>query len=199
MAPEGASSVRVFVRWREQTVFAGEDVKCTVTFKNVASSSSQQKQQQSQQQRAQGERQRHAVPLHGRAKAAAGLSGPPSTTTTRGHRRSALSLSVSSSNSHSRSGSMQWPQTGSSGGEWRPGHGHKRSLSIVSIGSSGTVDDHSQRSEANAPVRTQRPQRGHNRAASLQIPPHGQQVPLSGPQSGKSGRLVLVQSTNAYR
>ncbi|SPO03481.1 related to RGP1 Reduced growth phenotype protein [Cephalotrichum gorgonifer] len=33
----GSSDVRVFVKWHEQTVFAGEEVKCTITFRNVAS------------------------------------------------------------------------------------------------------------------------------------------------------------------
>ncbi|KAJ4307181.1 Golgi membrane exchange factor (Ric1p-Rgp1p) subunit [Collariella sp. IMI 366227] len=30
------SNIRVFVRWHEHVVFAGEEVKCTITFKNVA-------------------------------------------------------------------------------------------------------------------------------------------------------------------
>src|ERR1700761_9188275 len=36
MAPDGSSNIRVFVRWHDQNVFAGEDVKCSITFKNVA-------------------------------------------------------------------------------------------------------------------------------------------------------------------
>ncbi|KAH6990666.1 Rgp1-domain-containing protein [Ilyonectria sp. MPI-CAGE-AT-0026] len=40
MAPDASSNIRVFIRWHEQTVFAGEEVKCTITFKNVALSSS---------------------------------------------------------------------------------------------------------------------------------------------------------------
>src|SRR5277367_3160708 len=30
------SNIRVFVQWSEQTVFAGEDIECQITFKNVA-------------------------------------------------------------------------------------------------------------------------------------------------------------------
>ena len=30
------SHIRVFVRWKEPSVFAGEDVECTITFKNVS-------------------------------------------------------------------------------------------------------------------------------------------------------------------
>ncbi|AEO61947.1 hypothetical protein MYCTH_2312763 [Thermothelomyces thermophilus ATCC 42464] len=32
----GNSNIRVFVRWHEQVIFAGEELKCTITFKNVA-------------------------------------------------------------------------------------------------------------------------------------------------------------------
>lgn len=176
MAPDGPSNIRVFVHWAEQTVFAGEDVKCTVTFKNVAPDQSQQRQKQQTQQQG-GERHRN-----GRAKAAASLTSPPPATSGRGHRRSALSLSIPGTAAHSRSGSIQWPHTASSA-EWRTGHNHKRSLSIVSIGSASTVDDHAQRNENHS--MPQRPRRGHNRAASLQILPRGQPVP-PGPHSGRS-------------
>ncbi|KID97993.1 intracellular protein transport protein (Sat1), partial [Metarhizium majus ARSEF 297] len=183
MPPDISSNIRVFVRWRDQTVFAGEDVKCTVTFKNVAPTPSQQRQQQQsqQQQKPHGERQRLAVPLQARAKANVGLAAPPPTNATRGHRRSALSLSVSSTNSHSRSGSVQWSQATGSGGDWRPGHAHKRSLSIVSIGSANNAEDHVQRNES--PSRPHRPHRGHSRAASLQISAQGATSPGPGPQS----------------
>ncbi|KAK2593357.1 Golgi membrane exchange factor (Ric1p-Rgp1p) subunit [Conoideocrella luteorostrata] len=183
MPPESPSTIRVFIQWRDQTVFAGEEVKATITFKNIASTSDQSRQQRSQQQqKLQGERQRLTVPLQARAtKGNVGLTSPPSTNATRGHRRSALSLSVSTAHSHSRSGSVQWPHTAGSGGDWRPGHNHKRSLSIVSIGSTNTAEEHAQRSEPQ--LRSQRPHGRHNRAASLQIPSHGVTSPGAGPQS----------------
>lgn len=35
--PHGSNSnIRVFVNWQDQVVFAGEEVRCTITFKNVA-------------------------------------------------------------------------------------------------------------------------------------------------------------------
>ncbi len=36
MSTDGPSNVRVFINWHDQTVFAGEEVRCTITFKNVA-------------------------------------------------------------------------------------------------------------------------------------------------------------------
>ncbi|KAG6029804.1 hypothetical protein E4U41_000273 [Claviceps citrina] len=184
MPPDPPSNIRVFIQWRDQTVFAGEEVKCTLTFKNVAATTSQAREQKSRhrQQKPQGERPRLAVPFQARAaRGNVGLTSPPSTTTTRGHRRSALSLSVSTSQSHSRSSSLQWPQTAGTGGDWRPGHSHKRSISIVSIGSTTTAEEHTQSNEL--PSRAQPPQRGHSRAASLQIPPQGLDSPALGPPS----------------
>ncbi|KAK3345049.1 Rgp1-domain-containing protein [Neurospora tetraspora] len=35
-AASANSNIRVFVRWQDHVVFAGEEVKCTITFKNVA-------------------------------------------------------------------------------------------------------------------------------------------------------------------
>ncbi|KJZ80491.1 hypothetical protein HIM_00341 [Hirsutella minnesotensis 3608] len=183
MSPDAApTNVRVFVHWRDQTVFAGEEVKCTIEFKNVAPELHQQQTRQPAQLQkpAPGERQR--LPPH------SNLSSPPLTNSARGHRRSALSLSAPPPNSRSRSGSIQWPHTPNVG-EWRPGHAHKRSVSIVSIGSATAADDHALRNEANA--KPQRPHRGHGRAASLQIVPRGQSSPASSPNTAS-----ITQSPN---
>lgn len=183
MSPAGPSNIRVFIHWHDQTVFAGEEVKCTITFKNVAPGPEQAKQQQQQQ--APTERNRLAAPLTGRAKANAGLTPPPSASTGRGHRRSALSYSAPSTHSHNRSGSIQWPSPASMS-DRRSSHAHKRSVSIVSIGSASTVEDHVMRNEN--PSRPQRPNRGHGRAASLQIVPRSQSSTIMTPQSGECVR-----------
>lgn len=179
MAPEGPSNIRVFVHWRDQTVFAGEDIKCTITFKNVARESDNGRGPQShntgsQQRRNNSDRQRLlsslASPLGGSrsSRGSASITSPPPASNGRGHRRSALSLSIPPSTpTNSRSAAVQWPSSGGSFSESRPGHAHKRSLSIVSIGSASTIDDHNQRGEAAG--RPLVPQRGHNRASSLQI------------------------------
>ncbi|KAK7429207.1 Golgi membrane exchange factor (Ric1p-Rgp1p) subunit [Neonectria magnoliae] len=186
MAPDASSNIRVFIRWHDQTVFAGEEVKCTITFKNVASGSNQPRPQPPP------ERSRLASPL--RPKSNHGLTPPPSAASGRGHFRSALSLSVPSSRSHSRSGSVQWPAPTSSTSDRHPapGHAHKRSLSIVSIASNSTVDDLSQRNEP--PMRGQRQPRGHGRASSLQIVPRAQNQPSPGPQSASFSSPRLSSS-----
>ena len=182
--PDDSSNIRVFIQWHDQTIFAGEEVKCTITFKNIAPNAEQQKQQQ--QVPAQSDRSRLASSLHTRAKA----SIASSIASGRGHRKSALSLSAPPPMTHSRTGSLQWPPTSAADG--RPGHAHKRSVSIVSIGSSTTVDDHAPRTANDAPSFPQRPARGHSRATSLQIVPRDHPSPISPSNSGMIGIRGLL-------
>ena len=197
--PPSTSNIRVFVRWQDQVVFSGEEIKCTITFKNtarppqpaghrpyqLATSSS------SRHANADG-RPRQPSPLspvatQHRGKGNSGLAPPASA---RGH-RSTLSLTVPSTASRARagSGSLPWSpatarpsRSGSNGGDnQNGGSGHKRSVSIVSIGSVSTVDDGGQGSSSGK-SKPQRPARGHARASSLQIAPRG--TALSGPRSG---------------
>ncbi|PHH81398.1 hypothetical protein CDD82_875 [Ophiocordyceps australis] len=183
MSPDAPSNVRVFVEWRDQNVFAGEEMRCTITFKNVAPEPAAPRKQH----RPPRDGQRlSTTPLNGVGKpklapTATRLTSSPSASSTRRHQRSALSLNGPvASPALSRMGSMQWPQTAGSG-DWRPGHAHKRSVSIVSIASAGGFDEHAQRREATSRLQSSR--RGHNRAASLQIPPRVQPPSPSGPQS----------------
>ncbi|KAI5863464.1 Rgp1-domain-containing protein [Durotheca rogersii] len=183
MPPEGvASNIRVFIAWDDQTVFSGEDIKCRITFKNVAPGPNQARppNQHQQPQTPIAERSRQPSPLLSpRTKPNNGLTPPlPG----RGH-RSTLSLSVPSASPRStRAPPQQWTPP-----QWapaqqppqRPGHAHKRSLSIVSIGSAAALED---QPHANvAPARPQRSGRGHGRSASLQISPRGGL--MNGPQS----------------
>ncbi|KAK6081299.1 intracellular protein transport protein [Seiridium cupressi] len=171
-------NVRVFVHWEDNTVFAGEEIKCRITFKNVARPSNHT------------ERQRQASPLLGTPRKPTfssnsnGLTPPVSGRGGRGH-RTTLSLNVPSGHTRSKSGSTaQWLPQQPPPTTPRSGHAHKRSISVVSIGSaasSATVEDPSH-SNGNRMLPPQRPGRGHGRSASLQISPKAGGV-LSGPQS----------------
>ncbi|RYP83455.1 hypothetical protein DL769_001358 [Monosporascus sp. CRB-8-3] len=169
MSPEAHShsNIRVFIQWDEQAIFAGEDIKCKITFKNVAPGPNQNQ--------SRSERSRQPSPLLDPSRIKTndnnnnnGLAPP---TPGRGH-RSTLSLTVPTAGSRSTGGPQPQPQPQ----QWpppqptpqRPGHAHKRSLSIVSIGSNATVEDQSLNG---SPARPQRPGRGHGRSASLQISP----------------------------
>lgn len=183
MSPDSPSNIRVFIHWHDQTVFAGEEVRCTITFKNVTrapgSSSSQLKPAPHQ------SRHLNSNHIHGqhRAKPPSGLV-PPSAA--RGH-RSSLSLTVPSAaaSSRARAGSIPWssqsPTDGPSGNGHGGGHSHRRSVSIVSMGSSSGAADDAQSN--GTPGKPQRPTRGHARASSLQIVARGNGA--AGPRSGE--------------
>lgn len=210
MSPDGPGSIRVFIRWHDQTVFAGEEVKCTITFKNVARPPGSAANSSSKSSARNPPVAGQTSPLHGQnaRKSPSALAPPP---VARGHRAS-LSLSVPSAAaaSRARAGSIPWsPQTpqdsrarngqvpgaapGSSHGNGNNGgngpgngrgngHSHKRSLSIVSMGSA-TV---SEPQTSTGSMKSQRPARGHARASSLQIVPRGGGVnSVNGPRSGE--------------
>lgn len=187
MSPDGPSNIRVFVHWHGQTVFAGEEVKCSITFRNVApasgsasSSSNHLKPLPNQPRQPNSDRPRQLSPLQAQARTKAAGLAPPPASSSRGHRAS-LSLSVPSSSPRARSGSVPWsPPPSNHESRTRNGHAHKRSLSIVSISSSGTADD--QPRINSGPGKPQRPTRGHARASSLQIVSRG--PPINGPRSG---------------
>ncbi|KAK7948199.1 uncharacterized protein PG986_009085 [Apiospora aurea] len=176
MSPDSSSNIRVFIHWNDQTVFAGEDIKCNITFKNVARPIQTSHNTPL-------DRSRQPSPLLGTPRKPSSNSiglAPPPTARGRGH-RSTLSLNVPASSARSRNATTQWipPQPPPT---TRPGHAHKRSLSIVSIGSNATVDEQSQTNGVK--LSPQRPARGHGRSASLQISPRGGGGPLmNGPQS----------------
>ncbi|KAK8087040.1 hypothetical protein PG994_002014 [Apiospora phragmitis] len=165
MSPDSSSNIRVFIHWNDQTVFAGEDIKCNITFKNVARPIQTSHNTPL-------DRSRQPSPLLGTPRKPSSNSiglAPPAANRGRGH-RSTLSLNVPASSARSRNATTQWipPQPPPT---TQPGHAHKRSLSIVSIGSNATAEEQSQTNGVKASA--QRPGRGHGRSASLQISPRG--------------------------
>ncbi|KAK3397415.1 Rgp1-domain-containing protein [Sordaria brevicollis] len=231
--PSANSNIRVFVRWQDHVVFAGEEVKCTITFKNVArppgpppttptknphpsprhlGAAAEQRLRQPSPLGPGHPVQSPATQGGGNARTKAhghsvdGLAPPPSVRG-RGHgHRSTLSLTVPSAAATSRardSNSLPWSpiqNPGSSSSRGGPplssspaarsngnaGHGHKRSVSIVSLGSTKGIDEVPELSSS--PVKPQRPGRGHARASSLQIIPR---VPFfGGPKSGKPASFL---------
>ena len=160
------SNIRVFVQWKDSTVFAGEDIECTITFKNVAAEAASDRSPALQQNGFAngGERQRKLPPaVYNSSKPsisrnssfvsqqpiqnlrdlrpAPSLQSPSIT----GDRRPAAPLSATS-------------------GKNVGGHTHGRSLSIISIGTNAGTEASHERG-----VQIRRPTRGHGRSASLQV------------------------------
>lgn len=165
MSPD-ASNIRVFVRWNDSpTVFAGEELRCTICFKNVAQAGAVPTQQQLKPPQ---HVQRQTASLHGPSR----LAPPPSS---RNHRPS-FSLSVPG---HSRAGSIPWSPSHHPDSQSSNGNGHRRSISVVSIGSTNSIDS---QATSNAGSTVSRPGRGHGRSSSLQIVSRG--PVMNGPRSG---------------
>ncbi|KAH9875066.1 hypothetical protein J1614_004554 [Plenodomus biglobosus] len=170
-----ASNIRVFVRWKDSTVFAGEDIECTITFRNVAppqpcdtlpsSLSSSPPPPPTRHH----DRQRKLPPVHSSTRPTISrnssfVSAQPPPQIARSH-RPALSL-----HSPSAVGERRPPLTpgatlaaNNSSSEQRR---HGRSLSIISLATNATTDGNHERG---IPIR--RPPRGHARSASLQVVP----------------------------
>jgi len=180
MAVPTSSSIRVFVRWKEQTVFAGEDVECEITFKNVAANPSSHRASPN------NNPSPFQPPSHRKAPSSQ-IKGSPlnphSAPTGRGH-RSTLSLTVPTNSSRPPVVSGSWPSKQSVKTPQDAGK-HKRSVSIISIpaNESATDDISSQTGRGERG----RPSRGHGRAASLQILPRG-----SGLNGAPVGRYILL-------
>ena len=172
------SNIRVFIQWKEQTVFAGEDIECQITFKNVATTPALSK-SSSHPSGSNGFLQspeRHRKPPSQIKNSA--LSPRPGIPN-RSHRPS-LSLIAPPESVHSKQ-SEQWSR-----GTSRPGRGggaHKRSVSIISMGASESAADEVA-SHGSLAERPARGGRGHGRSASLQIVPRRNGV-TGGPMTGK--------------
>lgn len=183
------STIRVFVQWKEQTVFAGEDIECQITFKNVAPAPSPSR-----------------TPPHpstvnsfmpgSQRKATQIKNGSPLNPRPghlgKGH-RSTLSLNVPAGSLRSQPTSTSWSARNATKSP-REGGQHKRSVSIISIGASESVieDATSQGSYAERPRNTSR---GHGRSASLQIVPRGLGIngsPISGRRTSTLFLVILT-------
>jgi len=168
------SDIQVFVKWKDQTIFAGEDVECTITFKNVADTSADSNSIGGEGQHSRkGSRVANHTATHSNSDSFFGFKSPQAlfsgrrsfsiSSQRKPYHRTASSLSTPLAGSHSfppNSGNNpSTPRT------WQPGHSHKRSVSILSIDSEGQTDP------SPSPHQYNRPVRGHGRSASLQVPP----------------------------
>lgn len=181
-----SSSIRVFIRWSEHSVFAGEDVNCEITFKNVASLQDPNRglvQNGRIHAPVSSDRIRKHPPL---TSAASNLRRSVSTRPAapdRGH-RSTLSLNLATTDGRSERGIDSWKDSHSKAGT--ESGAHRKSVSIISLGQSESALDDSKSHASFAPG-SRRPSKTHGRAASLQIVPRRNNLSIgsTGPPSGK--------------
>lgn len=183
-----ASTIRVYVRWAEPTVFAGEEVACDITFKNIAAvPGTHNSTAHAKNNAGSGTNDRHRKPVNAAQIAEArGRSQHPSFSLPvpqgRGH-RSTLSLNVPASARPLKAEQQSHTDPGAGKASKGHGHSHRRSVSIISLGASdtggaevGVVTNGSESPRV--------PFRQHGRSASLQVVPRRGQLAGSGPQSG---------------
>ena len=172
------SDIRVSVQWKSSTVFAGEDIECTITFKNVARL--RRSPSPNAQLRGHGlhrERWKDNLPSHLLQKPSGGQQRKSSLASQPGYRKHKPALSLSTPNGHfspqQQSNEPPAPQTS--------GHQKRRSISIVSIGSNLAEEESPHRSPLTS---VKRPSHGHSRAASLQMLPKRNGFPSPRATSG---------------
>ncbi|KAL5118986.1 Golgi membrane exchange factor (Ric1p-Rgp1p) subunit [Pleosporales sp. CAS-2024a] len=178
-----SSNIRVFVQWKNATVFAGEDVECTITFKNVALPEGRGRSPARTHNgfAPGGDRQRQLPRVHSSTRPSASRNSsfttaqkPPAQVRAHGP---ALSLYTPSSVGSPRSPARPSAATAHSTG----GQNHGRSLSIMSLGADAAPETSRDRGPSSP-----RPARAHARSGSLQIVPgrpHSYPVPSPGHRS----------------
>ncbi|KAK2742806.1 hypothetical protein FQN57_005097 [Myotisia sp. PD_48] len=170
------SDIQVFVRWKEQTIFAGEDVECVITFKNVAQEDTGKDTVGTPKHYRGGSRPINGVTAGANYSPAKSLNPFSFNNGSRrphssGHRPRQATHRSSASISTPPSFSQSFPPTSaplvSNGVPQAPGHTHKRSVSIISLDTDLLSSDRKSVSSPYSP----RPGRAHVRSASFQVPP----------------------------
>lgn len=173
-----ASNIRALVHWKEPSIYAGEDIECIITFKNVAAYPGQEQQEEDEAQTpyfnafsrapsAVASRRSSVAQSSVQASWAPSFTSSRQAPNGRGHRPT-LSLNVLSAPSRGgppSAGLHSAPMPGRTPASARPVKGHGRSLSIMSLGSEAPSEGR----QAMPPPASKRPTRGHGRSASLQV------------------------------
>ena len=179
------SDIRVSVHWKNPTVFAGEDVECTITFRNVSQTRSPRcspsPSSQSCANSSPRERWKERLPM--RSAQQIGNNSQiksPSLSSSSEARSISQKLALSPNASNGLSEVQSSLRDGIAKGQRAIKEKHRRSVSIVSIGGQ-TVDQAQSPRPASSFTR---PTQGHARAASLQVLPIHRESELGGTTSG---------------
>ena len=173
------SDIRVSVQWKSSTVFAGEDIECAITFRNVARA--QRAPSPNAQLRGHGfnrERWKDNVPSHSIRKSSGGHQRKTSVASQSAYRTHKPALSLNTLNGH-----LVPQQPSNSPLQQTSTQDKRRSISIVSIGGNVADGESGHGSPLNS---SKKPTRGHSRAASLQVLPRRNGFSSPGSASGNA-------------
>lgn len=171
--PASSTGVRVFVQWDDEPIYSGDDVKCTITFKNVAPplggvNSSKTAAKLNGIALGGERRQKIAPPQASQPDARPRVSQAPRPLSAGGEgHRHAMSLNMPSGRGVAKHN--VGPAVGPSNGMAVTGKRQQRSLSIISLGGSETDGKRNHNRIGDGAGRYQ--ERRHTRATSLQITP----------------------------
>lgn len=191
--PASSTGVRVFVEWDDEPIYAGDDVNCTITFKNVAPPLGANPNRASAKLNGigvGGERRQKIAPTqpsHTDVRPRAPHAPRPPSMLSRGHRQT-MSLNMPSGRGVAKDNAR--PAVGPLNGMTATGQRHQRSLSIISLGGSEIDGKRNQNRVGDGAGRPQ--ERQHTRATSLQITPRrtgGMNGALISPGAGFIRRL----------
>lgn len=178
-----SSEIRVFVHWNNRTVFSGEDLECTIVFKNVSIPP-----ESTCASAANNKRQQTIGPLHTTVSSVKTPALPTSRLSrprAQGHRPTA-SLDVTIGRDKVR-GPGSW--TDHQNGTPAYGQKHRRSVSIISLGRGIGVEREGVQNQNSGQISIiRRPVRNHTRSASLQVLPRWSAGTDAGPSSGMQYR-----------
>lgn len=173
-----SSDIQVFVKWKDQTIFAGEDVECTITFRNVADSNNAESNNHHNGGQLTPHQPQRKQPRAGSTDSSFFSLKSPQNLFFGSNRRS-HSLSPQKKPSHRTSSSLSaplgsahsFPPPSTPRNGPPPSHKHKRSVSILSIDSEGgNGGNGGDRTPSSSSPFSRMPPRGHGRSASLQVP-----------------------------
>lgn len=193
------SNIRVFVQWKNSTVFAGEAVECQITFTNISQSSNpRQNPSPSPELRSPTsgrKRWKESLPSQSASTPFAHFHSSSVSKAARpntGLHRSALSLNSSTGTNHAVGTKLS---SGTPREIIPGGQRHKRSVSIVSMGGEASVA--SETYIHGQTLGPKRPGRGHTRTTSLQVLPRRTGVD-PGPLSCRYHQLALRSELMPY-
>ena len=171
------SDIQVFVRFKEPSVFAGEELECTITFKNVANEQNDASPLESRS----GRHSRRVSLVQQSATTPRGSSTGWSKENPRLAAAGLHSARSSLGRIHKATASLSMPKSSgtvlaspatpySDKAVVKPGPEHRRSVSIISAGSVDLRDDYESQKIARMAERS-RPDLSHRRTSTLQAYP----------------------------
>ncbi|MCJ1284395.1 hypothetical protein MMC26_003726 [Xylographa opegraphella] len=192
------SNIRVSVQWQKSTVFAGENIECTITFKNTSSINIHSRSPSPHIQPRRVGQNRDQLKLNSPQQQdidAVHAANPGASRPSRHGHRSTLSLNTSSTGVLHRAPpplSNKVHENADSANRR-----HKRSVSIISISHDSTTEDPNSKTSNPVPARNP-PPRQHGRSASLQPTPLSSRIVHNG-SSGLPNALGILAESSSTR